>query len=335
MVRIADIAHDVGVSTALVSKVLSGRMGKSSVRPELARKIRDHAEALGYIPNSSARALVNGRQDVIGVFISRHGQPGSGLVEALIDGVSDELTRTRQRMILQFFHDEPDFDACLAVAHRSTMDGVVVGGAPYFDLAPKLHAIRARGVPVATMFDRPLADEIPNAGIDQTEVGRVATLHLIERGCRNPAFIRIARPEGNLRFTGYRRALEEAGLPFRRELLCTLRSYEITKLPAQIEELIRSGVPFDGVVAESDRQSSAVLRTLLAAGIRVPQAVKLIGVDDSPVCEFATVRLSSVSGQDRRRAALAVRLLQEILGGKPPRHCVTPPVVAARESTAP
>ena len=303
MVRISDIAEDLGVSRSLVSKVLSGKMGQSTVRLELAERIRARARQLGYVPNLSAKSLFTGRQHAIGVFISRHGQPGSGLVERFIDGVTSELAKTPYRMILQFFHDELDFESCLAVAHPSVLDGSIVAGVPYFDLAPKLQTIRSRGLPVATMLDAPLSQEIPNAGIDQAEVGRVATLHLIDRGCRCPAFIRIPRPETQLRYAGYRRALDEAGLPYNRERICTLRSYEIAKLPAQIGRLIRSGTPFDGLVTESDRQSAVVLRTLLAAGVRVPRDVKLIGVDDAPVCEFSPIHLSSVSGQDRRRAA--------------------------------
>ena len=334
MIRISDIAEDVGVSRSLVSKVLSGRMGRSTVRPELAAKIQSRARELGYVPYVSARALFSGRQSAIGVFMSRHGQPGSGLVEAFIDGVADELAKSRQRMILQFFHDEAGFDDCLAVAHLSVLDGVVVAGGLYFDILPKIRTIRERGVPVASMFDVPIAPDVSNAGIDQTEVGYVATRHLVECGCRRPAFIRIARPEINLRFAGYRRALDEAGIAFSQDRICTLRTYEIAKLPAQIEALVRSGVPFDGIVAESDRQSATVLRTLLAAGIHVPRDVKVIGIDDSPVCGFTTIPLSSVSGQDRRRAALAVRLLIEEIDGKLPRHVLTPPIVSARESTA-
>ncbi|MDD4061482.1 MAG: LacI family DNA-binding transcriptional regulator [Kiritimatiellae bacterium] len=334
MVRISDIAEDLGVSRSLVSKVLSGKMGQSTVRPELAERIRARARQLGYVPNMSAKSLFTGRQHAIGVFISRHGQPGSGLVEALIDGVSAELAKTQQRMILQFFHDEPDFEPCLAAAHRNLLDGVVVAGAPYFDLKPHLKTILGRGVPVATMFDTPVSPEIPNAGIDQTEVGYAATRHLVERGCRAPALVFISRPEVNLRYAGYCRALKEAGIPLRSERLCRLRTYEGAKLPDLVQALIASGEPFDGIVAESDRQSAIILRALLGAGVRVPRDVKLIGVDDAPVCEFSPVHLSSVSGQDRRRAALTVRLLQEVIEGKPPRHVLTPPTVSARESTA-
>lgn len=333
MVRISDIATDVGVSRSLVSKVLSGRMGKSSVRPDLAAQIQSTAARMGYIPSASAKALFSGRQNVIGVFISRHGQPGSGLVEAIIDGVAAELAKTQQRMLLQFFHTVEDFEACMAVAHPSILDGVVVAGAPYFDFLPKLKTILRRKIPVATVFDTPLSPETPNAGIDQMEVGRLATLHLIEQKCTRPVFLRVVSSVASLRFMGYRKALEESGLPYHAELVCSLRTFEPKTIPRLIENLLNSKVPFDGVVAESDLQSSAVLRTLLNAGMKIPKDVKLIGIDDAPVCKFGVIHLSSVSGQDRNRAGLAVKLLKEAIEGRAARSLTLPPVVMARESS--
>jgi len=55
-VRILDIAAEAGVSRSLVSKVLSGRMGTSTVRPELASRIRSIAQARGFVPNAAARS---------------------------------------------------------------------------------------------------------------------------------------------------------------------------------------------------------------------------------------------------------------------------------------
>ena len=328
----ADIARELTVSRSLVSKVLSGRMGSSTVRPELARAIHAMAKAGNYRPNASATALIRGRQNVVGVFICRYGQPGSGLVEAVMEGLADELSRNQQRLMLQFFRDAADFETCLASAHRSVLDGVVLAGVPHFDLQRPLRLLLDRQVPVVTMISKAPLPESHNVGIDQTEVGRLATQHLIEQGCRRPLLLR-ATPR-SLRFAGYRQALQECRLPFRPELVCDTRNYAAGAIPRTINALLAAGVSFDGVVAASDQQASVALRALLAAGRRVPQDVKLIGVDDSPFCQSGVVQLSSVSGQDRKRAGLAVRLLQEVIDGRPARHLILPPTVMARESSA-
>lgn len=213
-VRILDIAAEAGVSRSLVSKVLSGRMGTSTVRPELASRIRSIAQARGFVPNAAARSLHSGRQDAVAVFLSRHGTEGSALVERFLDGVAGELARTGRRMELQFFHDEEDFHRnCLPAAVRSRVDGVLLGGSLYFDIAPAIAEIGARGLPVATTFGDP---GVPNASVSQEAVGEVAARHLLARGCRRPLLLPSLGFSGRIgerRLAGFREALAAAGVP--------------------------------------------------------------------------------------------------------------------------
>ena len=83
----------------------------------------------------------------------------------------------------------------------------------------------------------------------------------------------------------------------------------------------------------SDAQAAVVLRVLLSRGVRVPEEVKVIGVDNSPYCELCPVPLTSVSGRDDYRAAAAVRLLLRQIDGGAPESVSVEPVVVAREST--
>ena len=67
MVTITDIANACGVSRATVSKALNGA---ADVSAETAKKIRETAASLGYLPNATARALKMGRSWNIGVLFS-------------------------------------------------------------------------------------------------------------------------------------------------------------------------------------------------------------------------------------------------------------------------
>ena len=89
----------------------------------------------------------------------------------------------------------------------------------------------------------------------------------------------------------------------------------------------------DAVFCESDRGAALVLNALLAAGIRVPEQVKVLGVDDSPFCSLTTIPLSSVSTHEAERAAAGVRLLDEAIAGGAPASILRRPTVAARETT--
>ena len=337
-VRILDIAADAGVSRSLVSKVLSGRMGTSTVRPELAARIRSIARARGFVPNAAARSLHSGRQDAVAVFFSRHGTEGSALVERFLDGAARELSRTGRRMGLHFFHDEEEFRReCLPLAFRARVDGVLVGGTPYFDTAPALREVVGRGLPVATVFGDPVAPEIPNAGVSQEAVGEVAARHLLSRGCRRPLVLSspgFAERIGERRLAGFRAAFAAAGAPVSEDRVVAIRRTYAPKADA-LARIVAAARRrrIDAVFCESDRGAALVLNALLAAGVRVPGSVKVLGVDDSPFCSFAALPLSSVSGREKERAADGVRLLDEAIGGGAPASVLQRPVVAAREST--
>jgi DNA-binding LacI/PurR family transcriptional regulator len=332
MVGIADIARDVGVSMSLVSKVLSGRMGKSSVRPELAQRIHVRSKQLGYVPNSTARALVKRRQNVIGVFFHQYGQPGSGLVETVVCAISNALSKENQSLLLKFFSTEAEFAACLETAHRSVMDGVILVGARLFEGSPAVARLATRELPVASMTTLPLFPGASSVGIDPVEVGRTAALHLLDAGCRRIVHFRIS-PESK-RALGCRQAHEERGVAMDPRLALTTPGYDSDAIPRLVGKLLKAKIPFDGVIATSDAQAAVVTRLLLDQGLRVPRDVKVIGVDNAPFCPYCSVPLSSVSGQDDERAALAVRILLKQIAGAPAQNRTLPPVVVARESTA-
>lgn len=332
MVRISDIAKEVGVSRSLVSKVLSGRLGRSSARPDLAAKIHARAKELGYVPNASAKALFSGRQNVIGVFVHQYGRPSSGLVEKVMSAISRELAKNHQRMLLQFFSDDDEFANCLDLAHPSVMDGVMLASTYMLEDSDALKAMVARGLPVISLSDKPFVPGSSNVGIDQTAVGRLATLHLLDRGCR-----RIVHFRGHadaLRFKGYRAALAERGVPYDPQLAFATRSYSATTIPRFFGALLEDKVPFDGVVAASDEQAAIIMRMLQADGRRIPKHVKIIGTDDAPFGPLCSVPLSSVSGLDHRRAGIAIRMLLDQINGAPSASRILAPVVVERESTA-
>src|SRR5262245_31480887 len=95
-----DIAESLNVSVSLVSKVLSGRLGNTTARDNVVDAIRRRATEIGYVKNSAAAGLATGRQNAIGVYLHHHGALGSGLAEAVIEGVAAEARRTGLRLDL-------------------------------------------------------------------------------------------------------------------------------------------------------------------------------------------------------------------------------------------
>jgi LacI family transcriptional regulator len=221
--------------------------------------------------------------------------------------------------------------------HRNAVDGVIMGGLGHPELLDDLNKMDKRGLPVVTLHDKQLDPAFANVGMDQVEVGRRATAHLIERGCRHIAHFgrnsTIYSTE-QARYEGYCLALREAGLAYRAELVIGSGDYSYEAGLEAVQKLIESGVVFDGIVGRSDHHCAAALNVLVARGRQVPQQVKLIGIDNAPFCQYATVPLSSVSQEFLSRGRQALRLLMQQLREQNVTSVQVDPVVYARTSSA-
>lgn len=140
----------------------------------------------------------------------------------------------------------------------------------------------------------------PRVGVDHVAVGRLAATHLLERGFRHFGFVGYPDHAFSVgRESGFRTTLEAAG--------CRLISYhqrdpehrDPTGLWEWDDGLRRwlAGLPRPvGILASHDPQGVELSEACRQAGLRVPEEVALVGVDnDDLLCELARPALSSVA----------------------------------------
>ena len=334
MVLLKDIAHEVGVSISLVSKILNDRMGTTGTSQETIRAVKNVAKRLGYRKNPAGVALQGGRQNVLGVYIHNIGAAGSGITESIISGISDATWRFGQRQSLAFFETGKEALSLCGLAAPVTMDGLLVAGMKHNEITGSLHEIIKSGVPVVTMHDQPAADDIPNSGMNQELVGEMAVDFLISRGAKRIAHIR--NEDG--RWKGYVNALEKAGIPYNPALVYkTDPKFDYTHVSGELAmaEFLNRGVKFDAVFAQSDQEAIGCIHILLSRGLRIPEDVQIIGVDNSPFCEFVRVPITSVSQKFRERSEHAVEMLMSIINGGKSASADFMPQIIERASTRP
>jgi len=123
--------------------------------------------------------------------------------------------------------------------------------------------------------------------IDEAEAARVATRHLIERGRKRIALLN-GLVDGwwywghRARLDGYRRALEEAGLPFDPALVRE-DEHLIDSAAGRrmMRSIIASGAKFDAVFGVTDRKAMGAMAVLTESGRRIPQDVGIVSIDDT------------------------------------------------------
>lgn len=332
MASLKDIALASNFSIPLVSKVLSGRMGTTGCSEATRQTILAKAMELGYKPNLAARALRTGRTGAIGVFIHPYGETGSGLSEGLLKGLSLQANVCDHRLWLSFYETDQEFLQRFTKTARAEIDGLLVGGIFHPKLSRLHAAIEKNGIPVVTMFKNTQKDDLPgiNVHCDDFQVGYLPTRHLLERGCRRIAHIYAYDP----RYHGYLKALKDGGMPECPELVYEARQqFDINTGASAVRHWLKNKIKFDAIVTESDHQAFGAVNELLKQGVRIPDDVKVFGVDDSPVCVLSPVPISSVSQRVEEIGRQAVNTLMKRIAKEPVESLAIQPALSLRASS--
>jgi LacI family transcriptional regulator len=332
MPSLKKIAQELDVSYTLVSKVLSGKMGTTGVSPSVRGRIIQKAKELNYTPNRLAVALKAGRKDAVAVFLHEIGVFGSGITEKMIRGISSQLSHNNLRMQLRLFASDEEFFAACDDRLKHEVDGLIIGGVFHPGIIQSLVELEDANLPCVSIFSAVphfSHSSISNVHVDWQHQTYLTTSHLLKSGCRHLACFSTMHQ----RSQGFFKAHEDARIPYDRQLLVPAAGFELEDGLSCIKQLLNLKIPFDGIVCQSDNQAIVAINELVLRGIKVPDTVKVTGVDDSPLAPGCIVPLTSATNEMDSAAAMAVRILMEKLAGRPSSSIVIEPNLAVRKSS--
>ena len=166
----------------------------------------------------------------------------------------------------------------------------------------------------------------------ESDIGRVATQHLIAQGCKRIGHIRFLAS----RCEGYKQAMQEAGLEIQPEWIFEANdplAFSIQTGELFAKKILQEGITLDGVVAESDQQALGLLNTFHAAGVRVPEEMKIIGVDNSSFCQYQPIQLSTVSQKTGTKGRMAMKKILKLRANETVESLTIPPELLIRRSS--
>ncbi|WP_231917746.1 LacI family DNA-binding transcriptional regulator [Microbacterium pygmaeum] len=322
-----DVAERVGVSAKTVSNVVNGT---GWVTDDLRGRVKAAIDELGYRPNVAARNLRNGRSGMIAVALPDLSQP-------YFAELASDLVRAAQERSITVLINQTDGreDAERRIAEGidiPVMDGLILSP---LALTAADFELRTDTTPLILLGEHVGETEMPHVAVDNTAAARAAVEHLIGLGRRRIAAIGAQQSGPNetsvLRLSGYRQALESAGIPFDPALVATVDTYYRGDGAQAAEALLDGGTPFDAVFAFNDLLALGALHVLGARGVSVPGQVAVIGFDNIEEAGYSTPALSSVAPDTLALARTAI----DLLTADPPARGIhsIPFVIAARAST--
>lgn len=313
---IYDLAKLAGVSAATVSRALAG---KTMVNSETSERIRKLAEKHGFRPNAVARNLRTRRRGAIGVVVPLGHDRGQHLSDpffmTLIGCLADELTeRGFDLMLSRIIPNQPNWLAKLIDADR--VDGFIVVGQS--DQSAVLDQIALDYLPMVAWGGFVQGQIHCSVGTDNFLGGRLATQHLIDRGCRRIAFLGNTQAiEPSLRLEGAKAAIRA-----RDDIVMieTPTHFASEVSGADINDFLGNGdILPDGIFAASDLIALTAIQVLATRGLSVPDDVKVIGYDDLYVAQasvppLSTIRQNIAAGASHLVGSLLKRIEGEITG---------------------
>jgi DNA-binding LacI/PurR family transcriptional regulator len=316
-----EVAARAGVGRGTASRVVNGSPQVS----DAAREAVERAIAeLGYVPNRAARALVTQRTDSIALVVSESEDRvfGEPFFAGLIRGISAALAATPLQLWLAMASTPAErvrVDQHLTSQH---VDGVLLLSLHDDDPLPALLA--ERGLPLvlggrpARMLTAP-PPETYFVDVDNIGGARQATSYLISSGRRRVATIAgpLDMGVGVARLSGYRAALEAAGVPYDPSLVGYGDFSEFSGATA-MRALLAAHPDVDAVFAASDPMALGALRVLRDAGSRVPEDVAIVGFDDSVLSRQTDPTLTSVHQPVEEMGRAMVNLLHDRIRGVEP-----------------
>ncbi|WP_127502216.1 LacI family DNA-binding transcriptional regulator [Actinoplanes solisilvae] len=326
----ADVARRAGVSMATASRALSNH---PHVAADTRARVLAAAEQLSYVISPEASRLAGGATDRVAVVVPHLSR---WFFAALLDGLESVLRPADLDVLLYHVGDAADRrEFFRRLPARRKVDAVVVLGMPIAD--GERSRLESMGVHIVAAGGQ--VENYPYVSIDDATAGRQAVDHLLFLKHRRIGMIGTVDPvepgwpANPGRARAYHAALADAGLPADPGLAVTVAWGGLNGADA-MARLLSLREPPTAVYAHSDEVAFGALRTLRRAGLRVPEDMSVVGIDDHPIAELAD--LTTVAQPVRAQGVLAGRLLLSLLAGEePPAGITVPTQLVVRGSTAP
>jgi len=325
---IRDVAAHAGVSRQTVSRVINGSEG---VLPETRARVQDAIDLLEFRPNALARSMARGRSGILACIAPNL---TDYTFASLISGAENEARQQGYFLLSASAADVETFGELLdeLVTGRRAEGLLIIN--PFAD---DRHTYLPAGFPIVLAGARPREQAANSVALDDEAVARLATDHLLGLGHHRLACITgpLAEDCSQDRCQGFSDSLAAAGLEVREDMFIE-GTWQAQSGYDGLMAFSSAGEMPTAIFAQNDQMAVGILRAAADLGLRVPQDLSVIGVDDIPLAAYFAPALTTVR-QDfqrigREAAGLLIQAMARPDGDR--RYLRLPGQLIVRSSTA-
>ena len=289
---IKDVANTAGVSIATVSNVIRGKSTLFS--DPTGERVRHAIRELNYNPNHTARSLVSQSTKTLGVVVPKnHGRLTSNTyLSAMMDGFLEfSVAAGYQTKIISLVND--DKRTAIALVEDGSTDGVALLAPP--EESPLLSWIHKTRIPTVVAGNIPPDLELPSVDVDDISACCEAVSWLISMGHRKIGLITgdLSQWSSRRRESGYRRALDRAGILFNSEIVFQ-GDYNPPSGEAGSQYFMRIKDRVTAIFCANDWMALGAMLKFQKNSVRVPEDISIIGFDDIQIAQWTAPTLTTM-----------------------------------------
>jgi LacI family transcriptional regulator len=330
---IRTVAALAKVSIATVSRTING---SSAVSERLSKRVWQAIEHLNYFPNTQARGLVSGRSRIFGIIVENITNP---FFPELIQSFEEVAVAHGYEILVSSSNSNP---AILTTCARRMLERKVEGVAvlTFGEEEPVLDQLMHHDVPMVLAEFHLDDPKISTILLDYTTGIHAAVNHLVELGHRKISFLSGPHKlhSAITRENDFRSAMQAAGLPIQKKWVIEC-DHTAKGGVAGFGQLQALSTRPTAIMCSNDMTAVGVLRAAYMAGLRVPQDLSVIGLDDIDFAEFTLPPLTTIrlSRTDLARSAFEAlrQQVEEPDNPKMQREFLVSTCLVVRGSTAP
>ena len=310
---IRDIARMAGVSTTAVSFVLNNRSGVSDATREKVQKI---IEQTGFTPNVHTRRLNLGKSYTVQVVL--HHYEHSLFNQFALETLNSIFTVCKglgYSVTLTFTDDAMDCSQIIDSVRNKDCDGIILNQVSELPIITRLQHENVPFVCVDSHIPEEL--NVPQVGLDYFDAAYQATAYLQRQGHSQIGFIGPIAPGTYHQntFGGYAAAMKDAGLACNPDWQAAV-AFSEESAHTCIDRLLQLKQLPTAVLCAGDAFSVNIIRYAKARGLRIPEDISIMSLDDLLVSQYLDPPLSTMTFNKEQLGEQAMRLLYQIIQGE-------------------